>query len=182
MRLVIYGDFNCPFSALASLRAERLAHAGVAEVDWRAVAHDPEIPESGAPVGGADAKAYAAEIEQVHGLLLADETLKLRVPTVRSNTAVATAAYAATKTGSRAQARIELFRAYWEEGGNLSDPTVLDAMGLRLRAPGIAGGWRNEWLAFDRPLVPMMCFPDGYVSRGLGALVRLGEMIVEATA
>ncbi len=182
MRLVIYGDFNCPFSALASLRAARLARAGFAEVDWRAVAHDPEIPESGVPVVKADAKAYAAEIEQVHGLLLADETLKLRVPAVRSNTVVATDAYAATEPGCRASTRIELFRAYWEEGSNLADPIVLDAMGLGLRSPGLAGEWRCEWLAFDRPLVPMMRLPDGYVSRGLGALARLGEMIVEAAA
>ncbi len=179
MRLVIYGDFNCPFSALASLRAARLTNAGFAEVDWRAVAHDLEIPESGASVGIADAKAYAAEIAQVHGLLLADETLELRLPVIRSNTVAATDAYAATEPGSRAQARIELFGAYWEEGRNLSDPSVLAALGLPSRAPELAGKWREEWLAFDRPLVPMMRLPDGHVSRGLGALARLGAMIAE---
>ena len=54
MRLVIYGDFNCPFSALASDRAARLERAAVAEVDWRAVAHDLRIPTVGGPIGPDD--------------------------------------------------------------------------------------------------------------------------------
>ena len=101
MRLVIYGDFNCPFSALASIRVARLEQAGIAEVDWRAVAHDPEIPVIGEPVGYANARAYEAEIEQVRGLLLDDETIKLRVPTVRASTEAATDAYAATEARAR---------------------------------------------------------------------------------
>src|SRR6478672_5342273 len=116
MRLVIYGDFNCPFSALASSRSARLEQAGTAQVEWRAVAHDLEIPAQGEPVEQANARAYHAELEQVRGLLLPDESLTLRVPAVRSSTVVSTAAYAATKPRSRAQVRIELFRAYWEQG------------------------------------------------------------------
>jgi predicted DsbA family dithiol-disulfide isomerase len=182
MRLVIYGDFNCPFSALASIRVARLEQAGIAEVDWRAVAHDLEIPALGEHVGSANARAYEAEIEQVRGLLLADETIKLQVPTVRANTAAATEVYAATETRTRARVRIELFRAYWEEGRNVGDPAFLDTMGLASRAPRTAADWRNEWLALDRPLVPMMRLPDGYVSRGLGALARLGDLIIGAAA
>jgi hypothetical protein len=78
--------------------------------------------------------------------------------------------------------RGELFRAYWQEGLNLGDPAALDAMGLTASAPGTARAWREEWLGLDRPLVPIMVLPDGYVSRGLGALARLGELIVEAQA
>ena len=37
--LVVYGDFNCPFSALASARVEYLERHGFAAVDWRAVEH-----------------------------------------------------------------------------------------------------------------------------------------------
>ncbi len=182
MQLVIYGDFNCPFSALASSRAARLEQAGGAEVDWRAAAHDLEIPVPGQPVGYTQAQAYEAEIKQVRGLLLPDETLTLRIPKVRSNTVAATDAYAATEPGSRTQTRIELCRTYWEEGRDLADPTVLDAMGLTSRAPAIATEWRDEWLTFDRPLVPMMRLPDGHVSRGLGALARLADLISEAAA
>lgn len=182
MRLVIYGDFNCPFSALASSRAARLVQAGTAQVDWRAVAHDLEIPEQGEAVEKANARAYEAELVQVRGLLLPDESLTLRVPTVRSSTVAATDAYAATEPRSRAQVRAELFRAYWEQGKDIGDPIVLRAMGFESRAPAIAADWRSEWLDFDRPLVPMMRLPDGYVSRGLGALARLGDLIADAAA
>jgi hypothetical protein len=43
MTVIIYGDFNCPYSYLASQRAGRLREAGVA-VDWRAVEHDRRLP------------------------------------------------------------------------------------------------------------------------------------------
>ena len=47
MRLVVYGDFNCPFSALASARVAVLEDRGLAEIDWRGVEHAPEIPAAG---------------------------------------------------------------------------------------------------------------------------------------
>lgn len=182
MQLVIYGDFNCPFCALASSRVARLERGGAVTVDWRAVVRLPEIPARGERVGDAMAKAYAAEIEQVRGLLLTDETLNLRIPTVRVNTAAATAAYAATGTRSRSEARIKLFHCYWDEGRNLGDPSVLETMGLDSSAPATAAEWRDEWLAFDRPMVPMMRLPDGSVSRGLAALARIGDLITDAAA
>ena len=37
--------------------------------------------------------------------------------------------------------------------------------------------WREEWLGHDRHLVPMLVLPDGHVSRGLGALARLAELM-----
>ena len=180
MRVVIYGDFNCPFSALASVRVARLEHAGIVECDWRAVAHDLEIPTLGEAIGPSDRRAYAAEIEQVRGLLLADETIELDVPTVRANTVTATDAYAATAPSCRDQVRVDLFSAYWRQDRNIGDSAVLDAMGLAWRSPVAAAAWREEWLALDRPLVPIMVLPDGYVSRGLGALARLGDLIGNA--
>jgi predicted DsbA family dithiol-disulfide isomerase len=182
MRLVVYGDFNCPFSALASNRAARLEQAGIAEVDWRAVAHDLEIPLPGAPVGHAEAQALEAEIEQVRGSLLTDETVELGVPPVRSNTVAASDAYAAVEYDARTQTRGALFRACWEQGKNLGDPTVLATMGLTASEPAVAAGWREEWLAFDRRLVPMMRLPDGTISRGLGALARLADLVREVAA
>jgi len=40
MTAVVYGDFNCPYSYLASQRADLLSRAGALMVDWRAVEHD----------------------------------------------------------------------------------------------------------------------------------------------
>jgi predicted DsbA family dithiol-disulfide isomerase len=182
MELVIYGDFNCPFSALASSRAARLEQAGTAQVDWRAVAHDLAIPAQGEVVEQSDARAYEAELEQIRGLLLPDERVALNVPAVRSSTVGATEAYAATEPRARAEVRLELFRAYWEQGRDIGDPVVLCAMGLESRAPVLAADWRSEWLNFDRPLVPIMRLPDGYTSRGLGALARLADLLADVAA
>jgi hypothetical protein len=36
--------------------------------------------------------------------------------------------------------------------------------------------WQAEWQGLDRRVVPMLVLPDGYLSRGLGALARLADM------
>lgn len=36
--------------------------------------------------------------------------------------------------------------------------------------------WQDEWAALPKPIVPVMVRPDGYVSRGLGALTRVARM------
>lgn len=43
MKLTVYGDFNCPYSNLASQRADQLIRGGMAQVDWRAVEHDRRL-------------------------------------------------------------------------------------------------------------------------------------------
>jgi len=49
MHLIVYGDFNCPYSYLASQRVDELARLGQAEVEWRAVEHDPALARTGTP-------------------------------------------------------------------------------------------------------------------------------------
>ena len=41
----------------------------------------------------------------------------------------------------------------------------------------LAAQWRTAWQSLPQRLVPVMVLPDGYVSRGLGALARLAEAI-----
>ena len=87
--LTIYGDFNCPFSALASVRADLLVASGGYQVEWRAVQHDTAIPAVGDPVEDETASELAAEVTKIRELSAQDVHLELTVPAVRSNTAAA---------------------------------------------------------------------------------------------
>ncbi|MGH3198227.1 MAG: hypothetical protein ACRDNT_20450, partial [Streptosporangiaceae bacterium] len=47
MKVIVYGDFNCPYSYQASQRSEGLIRAGLARIDWRAVEHDRGLAVTG---------------------------------------------------------------------------------------------------------------------------------------
>jgi hypothetical protein len=131
-RLTIYGDFNCPFSALASVRTDvLLTTADAYEIDWRAIQHDTAIPPAGEAVEGDTALALTDEVAAIAHPEHHDVRLHLAVRAVRSNTASACAALA--------------------RAGDDAD---------RLR--------RRLFAA-----TPTLVLPDGYLSRGLGALAGL---------
>jgi 2-hydroxychromene-2-carboxylate isomerase len=175
-RLTIYGDFNCPFSALASVRADVLCAADAYEIDWRAVQHDTAIPAAGEAVEGDTATGLAEEVATIADLSDHDVRLQLVVPPVRSNTAAACAAFAAA--GDEAdRLRRRLFAAVWAEGRNLGDPADLDSLGAVGRDDITARRWQDEFEALPRPITPTLVLPDGYISRGLGALARLAELV-----
>ncbi len=175
MALTIYGDFNCPFSALASARADALLAQGSHQIDWRAIQHDTTIPSAGQPIDGDMAAALAGEIATVLELSQQDVHLHLIVPPVRSNTALASAAFAAAGNDAD-RLRGRLFAAVWAEGRNLGDPVELRRVDADGRAVANARRWQSEFEAFPRPITPTLVLPDGYVSRGLGALARLAEL------
>jgi predicted DsbA family dithiol-disulfide isomerase len=178
MKLVIYGDFNCPYSCLASARADGLLMRGLAEVEWRAVEHDPSIP---APSEVADddlAAMLGREVAEVRGLLRAAEVFPIAPPPVHPNTATAVAAFAEASPVTSDGLRRRLFAGLWFDGRDIGDPTVVEALGGELvrRPVSVVRDWRRMWLGLERPMVPMLVLPDGYVSRGLGALVRLADL------
>ena len=47
MAVIVYGEFNCSYGYLASQRVDLLKQLGKAELDWRAVEHDPRLPLTG---------------------------------------------------------------------------------------------------------------------------------------
>ncbi len=179
-RLTIYGDFNCPVSALASARADLLLAAHSDAIDWRAIQHDTAIPPAGEPVEGDTAAGLAAEVATVLDLSEGDVDLHLVVPPVRSNTAAACAAFAAAGDDAD-RLRRRLFAAVWVEGRNLGDPAVLDRLDARGGGDVVARRWQGEFEALPRPITPTLVLPDGYISRGLGALARLSALAKEIT-
>jgi hypothetical protein len=182
VRLIVYGDFNCPFSALASARVSRLERLGAVDVDWRAVEHAPDIPPAGIEVTGELASELERELEQIRGLLGADEPDRLTLPARQPNTSLATAAYAGTPTADRPTMRDRLFAAHWSDGADLSTESTVSRLGATTIDTATAARWREEWTALTEPIVPVMVLPDGYVSRGLGALARLAQLMHDANA
>lgn len=173
VRLTLYGDFNCPYCAVASARCAALERNGRAIIDWRAVEHAPELPVLGRELVGTPRAALMAELDEIRALCTAEEADLLTLPPVLVNTRRATLAYAATPPVLRSALRVSAFSAYWAASANLGDPEILASLGATGEDHSTAGNWRAEWLALPQPIVPAMVLPNGYVSRGLGALSRL---------
>jgi 2-hydroxychromene-2-carboxylate isomerase len=118
MNVIVYGDFNCPYSYLASQRADLLSRAGVT-VAWRAVEHDRGLPVTGSR-SDSDRAAWDRELAEVASLALPGEQVPAAPPVLISNTGAAVAAYAeAVSDGVAGELRRRLFRAIWVQGLHL---------------------------------------------------------------
>ncbi len=119
MVLIVYGDFNCPYSYLAGQRVDALQRLGHPRVEWRAVEHDPHLAVTGTP-SGPDATMWQRELAEVASLTRPDERPPATIPPVISNTRAAVAAYAeAVSDGVQDGLRLRLFDAIWVHGRNL---------------------------------------------------------------
>jgi DSBA-like thioredoxin domain len=179
LELVIYGDFNCPFSALASDRAARLEATGHATIDWRAVEHDRSIPSRGSPVDAVRRIEFEREIAVVRDQLRPAESIVLEPPTVFINTATLNRSYAAVAPQDLSHVRQRLFHTYWRGGADMDDAATIAGLPGPAEGARIADRWQAEWAALDRPIVPAMVLPDGHMSRGLGVLARLADHLEE---
>ena len=175
MTLIIYGDFNCPFSALASARADVLLAAGSHQIEWRAIQHDETIAATGEPLVGDTSAELEAETATVRSLSEPDLGLRSRsrpsaptppLPPPRSRpqepTRTSSADGSSRPCGPRA-AISETPRSFI--GSKLTAATTPPPHGGRPTRPRC-----------PRPITPTLVLPDGYVSRGLGALARLADL------
>jgi 2-hydroxychromene-2-carboxylate isomerase len=178
---VLYGSFNCPYSFLASLRADRLAAANGATVEWRAVVHEPGVPPGGQPVSRQLADLLDQELAEIRGLLTPGERYPARRPAIQPNTSAAVAGYSALSGPEAGGLRAALFRAYWADGLDIGNRAVLDRLGCPAVPPGQAmRRWQHEWEALDPRVVPAIVLPEGQVCGGLDALSRLAELAAAA--
>ncbi|MFP5488545.1 MAG: DsbA family protein [Acidimicrobiia bacterium] len=191
--IVIYGDFNCPFSAVADARSARLAADGLVIVDWRCVEHDPTIGPHDTPLTTDQQSSFDAELAQIGDLLDDGEPNHFRTPSRRLNTRDLNQLYASAAASVRPSLRSALFRAYWFDDLDLTDDAVVKAVTeaicnsahadeARPNGRRLAATWQQEWNALPRAVVPTMVLPDGYVSRGLGALSRLSNGSISASS
>ncbi len=144
--LVLYGDFNCPWSYLASLRLDRLAETGVT-VEFRAVEHDPLLPAPERRMRTAETAALAAELAEIGSLLHGGEELPTTLPRLVPRTGAAISGYAeAVAAGVGPQARSRLFSAYWQESADIGNPaTVRRLLADIVTAGQSASGPVRDW-------------------------------------
>lgn len=202
-RFVVFGDFNCPYSYLASRRAAVLAAQGVV-VDWRAVEHDPWVPRRFAD-SSVRVACLEEEMEKVTGMLLPGERLPYEPAGFLPYTKAAVTGYAeAYGAGVAAEARTLLFDAFWTRGVDLGNPRTVRALladtvrcgstrsgvlrdwGCAVDVTGgpvttlgwrTVGQWRAEWLTTGKEVVPTL-LEDGRPLFGEQALDRLaGELV-----
>jgi hypothetical protein len=178
MKVIVYGDFNCPYSYLASQRADLLDRAGVA-VDWRAVEHDRGLPVTGSR-SDSDRDAWDRELAEVASLAQPGEQVPAGPPVLTSNTQAAVAAYAeAVSDGVADELRRRLFRAIWVQGLHLSSA-------YEVRHPITAVTWPQEDIT-DRlagPDIPSLLLHDPdltrIVRRSGGTIVWDGQLLTTA--
>lgn len=119
-RLIVYGDFNCPYSYLASQRVDALLPLGRVEVDWRAVEHAPGLSMTGTPAS-ANRETWNRELAEVSVFALPTEQPPVAAPRLISNTLAATSAYTeAVSDGVQDELRPALFEAIWVRQRHIS--------------------------------------------------------------
>ena len=144
MHLIVYGDFNCPYSYLASQRVDELARLGRADVEWRAVERDPALALTGTP-SSLDPERWQRELDELALLAEDDERAPGAAPSVISNTGAAVAAYAEAVTdGVQDDLRRSLFSEIWVNRRHLSSPYGVRQLVCALMYPA---GTRSEQMA-----------------------------------
>ena len=195
MSVIVYGDFNCPYSYLASQRADQLIRGGMARVEWRAVEHDRALAVTGTHAE-ADSATWERELAEVAALALPGEDAPAAPPPMVSNTGAAVAAYTeAFIDGIADELRRRLFRLMWppeDIRDRLASPDVpsllhrdSDLARIVRRSGGTIapdGGplatagwrrirqWRGDWLVLPSQVIPAVIGLDGILRSGADGL------------
>lgn len=203
-RIVLYGDFNCPWSYLASRRAVVLAADGV-QVDWRAVEHEPWRPSR---LSGRSVRftSLREEMDQVLAELLPGEVLPYSLAGFVPYTQAALSGYAeAYAAGVATRVRHLLFEAFWLHAFDLSDAKVVrtllvDAVrsgsspsdllhewGYAVDVTGgpittaawrLVGSWADQWRDTGKETVPVLLVGEAAPLFGTDAVGWLGAELL----
>jgi 2-hydroxychromene-2-carboxylate isomerase len=203
--IVLYGDFNCPWSYLASRRAALLAADGL-QTDWRAVEH--EVTEPIAASEPAERfEDLRREMDEVDRFLLPGELLPFALAGFLPHTAAAIEGYAeAYATGAADQVREQLFEALWLHSFDLADPEVVHTLVVdAVRSTAVSGHqqwdygtghtggageadttggrlvvqWADEWRGLDQQTIPAVLVDGVRPLHGLAAVDWLGSQLLD---
>jgi len=146
MEIIIYADFSCPYSYLASLRADQLLWSGAAEIDWRAVT-DRGGPPPDDRRNYRDDRDRDRELAAVAALARAGEQGPHRLAGSVNEAATAAAYAEAVSDGVQHRLRRRLFDAIWTEARRVS--TVYDVRHLI-----------TDVMCPPEPILPHLISPD----------------------
>jgi len=174
MRVTLFTDLNCPFCYSTEQRLERL---GVSDrVAWRGVEHEPELP---VPMARDELEIAAELAEEVASVRSRAPEVAIAVPPGKANTAaglLAAAAALRVDPERGAAFRRLVYRAFWRDGRDISDPAVLDALADDIGLPPLqtrpedaltVASWRLEWERSPLRGVPLLVREDGETVYGL---------------
>jgi predicted DsbA family dithiol-disulfide isomerase len=188
-RAVVFSDPNCPFCYALEEQLHALALDGC--IRWCGVQHAPHLPVPMAPADRVLAHELPAEVRTIRARA---PDVEIAVPPGKPNTELAVqygaAALRADPTAGRRFVR-SLYRAFWTEGRDLSDPDVLAALahhagltGLRpdAAAAGVAKSWHQTWQRTGLGGVPLVLRSDGRVLYGLVDSAELRDFLARTDA
>ncbi len=168
MGLIVYGDFNCPYSYLASQRVDALVRRDGTAVEWRAVEHGPGLSMLGTP-SAVRRHAWARDLAAAASLALPSERPASEPPPEVSNTMAAVSAYAEAVTdGIQDDVRRALFDAVWVRRRNISSAYEVRAVVAAITRPVTP---IRQFLISELPL-PGFGDPDpAHITRILGGTI-----------
>jgi hypothetical protein len=203
-RIVLYGDFNCPWSYLASRRADVLATDGV-QVDWRSVEHQPRRPISSSD-SSMRFPSLRDEMDKVLAELLPGEALPYSLAGFVPSTQAALSGYAeAYAAGVADRARQLLFEAFWLHGIDLDDAKVVRTLLVDSVRSGYAASeqvrewgygvdvtrgpvtttawrlvaaWADQWRETGKQIVPVLLLDETAPLLGTDAVDWLGAELL----
>ena len=179
--VVVYGDFACPLSRMASDLVDALLERGFG-VDWRAVRHDGRHVSGSRFVGMACVREGSRGREGVHAAVNGDGLVALRTAPA-CDVSLANAALASTEGDDAHKLRGALFHARWHDRRVLSDTRVVeDLAGHTVPQVSIrAQRWQRAWEGIDDPAVPLVLLHTGYVFREADAIDELAALVEAAS-
>jgi predicted DsbA family dithiol-disulfide isomerase len=184
VRLTLFTDLNCPFCYATEQRLEHLGVSG--QIAWRGVEHEPELPVPMARDDAEIAAELAAEVESVRSRA---PEVAIALPPGKANTAAGLLAAAAALRADPARGaafRHVVYRAFWRDGRDVSDPAVLaglaedvglDAPRTRPEDALTVASWRLEWERSPLRGVPLLVRDDGETVYGLKDVETLERFV-----
>ena len=165
-RVVLYSDFNCPFCYALHERLHEMRL--LASCEWRGVQHAPHLPRPMRPWQGSLGAELKHEVAVVQRLA---PGLPITLPSGKPNTLPAIAlAIGLLQQDQLAGMEFvhRIYQAFWCEGQDISDPTVLKQL-AGVQSIEDAGGqnqvvaqrWETAWHATGQNGVPLLVSPDG---------------------